>query len=172
MKKIILTYGSLSGIVISAMVLLTFTVFSPDMKYGEIIGYSTMIIAFSTIYVGIKSCRDNHLDGHINFGKALKIGIGICLVASMFYISLWMIMSETIAKDFMSNYFQQSIDQINASNLSAADTKIKIDEVKGFQEMYKNPLVKIGMTFLEIFPVGFLISLISAFLLKNKEESK
>ena len=170
MKKLILTYGSLSGIVISAMVLLTFTVFSPNMKYGELIGYSTMIIAFSTIYIGIKSHRDNHLNGNINFGQALKIGVGICLVASFFYITLWLIMSETIAKDFMTNYFQQSIDQIKDSNLSEAEMTVKIDDIKGFQEMYKNPFVKIGMTFLEIFPVGFLISLISAFLLKNNKE--
>jgi hypothetical protein len=33
--------------------------------------------------------------------------------------------------------------------------------------MYRNPLIRMPMTFLEIFPVGLLISLISAAVLKN-----
>ena len=80
-----------------------------------------------------------------------------------------MIMSNTIAKDFMANYFQHSVDQINASGLSQTEIDIKVAEMEKFQGLYKNPIVKIGMTFMEIFPVVFIVSLISAFIFKTKK---
>ena len=169
MKKLILTYGSIAGIVISAMFVITFSFSGMDMENGEIIGYSTMIIAFASIFFAIKSHRDNDLNGTINFLGAFKIGLGITLVASFIYILSWMILSNTIAKDFMAEYFQQSIEQLRASDLSETEINEKISEMENFKELYKNPIVKIGMTFLEIFPVGLIISLISAFILKRKE---
>ena len=168
MNKFILPYGLIAGLVIVLMLVLTFTVFPIDLKNGEFLGYATMIIAFSTIFIAVKSYRDKHLDGSIDFLKALRIGLAITLVATVIYVVAWMIMSETIAQDFMTVYFQQSIENLKASDLSQVEIDQKIVEMEEFKEMYKNPIVKMGMTAMEIFPVGFLISLISAFILKRK----
>lgn len=171
MKKLILTYGIIAGAIVSTMMLITFSGSAMDFDYGELIGYTTMIIAFSTIFFAIKSRRDKYLDGTIRFGSAFKIGLGITLVATFIYVLSWMIISNTIAKDFMSDYYQQSVDKLKASNLTETQISEKITEMKHFQELYKNPIVKIGMTFLEIFPVGFIVSLISALILKRKPTS-
>ena len=168
MKKLILTYGLTAGTIILVMLLFTFSGSTLDFKHSEILGYTTMIIAFSTIFFAIKSHRDKNLEGSIQFGKAFKIGLGITLVATVIYIVSWMIMSNTIAKDFMTEYFQHSMEQLKASDLSETQINEKIAEMERFKELYKNPIVKIGMTFLEIFPVGFIVSLISAFILKRK----
>ena len=168
MKKTILTYGIISGIIVSAMLLLAFTDVMKDFKYGELLGYSTMIIAFTAIYIAIKSYRDNQLNGQINFMEAFKIGLGVTMIASILYVISWMIISNTIGEDFMAQYFQESVEKLKASDLSPSEIETKIEEMKNFQEMYKNPLVKIGMTFLEIFPVGLIISLLSALILKRK----
>ncbi len=171
MKKLILTYGIVSGLVTSAMVLFTISG-SPIVKeYGELIGYGTMIIAFSTIFIAIKTYRDKYLKGKITFFNAFKIGLGVTLIATVIYIVSWMIISETIAKDFMTEYFQQSVEKLKTSDLSEAEINKKIAEMENFKELYKNPIVKIGMTFLEIFPVGFVISLVSALILKRKPAS-
>ncbi len=170
MKKLILTYGIIAGLIVSAMLVFTFTGSSLDMEHSELMGYATMIIAFATIFIAIKSHRDKVLAGKITFGNAFKIGLGITLMATLIYIVSWFIISNTIAKDFMADYFQQSIEQLKASDLSETEVTAKIEEMEKFQELYKNPLVKFGMTFLEIFPVGFIVSLISAFLLKRKVE--
>ncbi|MEQ9288067.1 MAG: DUF4199 domain-containing protein [Cyclobacteriaceae bacterium] len=168
MKKLILTYGTIAGVVVSAMLLITLSGSSRNFENGELIGYASMIIAFATIFVAVKSYRDKSLDGNIGFKQAFSIGLGITLVATAIYILSWMIMSETIASDFMSEYYQYSIEKLKASDLTETEIDEKIAEMEYFKELYKNPMVKIGMTFLEIFPVGLLVSLISAFILKSR----
>lgn len=168
MKKLILTYGIIAGLIVSAMLIFTFSGASNDFEHSELIGYTTMIIAFATIFIAIKSHRDTALAGTITFGNAFKIGLGITTVATLVYIISWFIISNTIAKDFMADYFQHSVEQLKASDLTETEIAAQIEEMKNFQELYKNPIVKFGMTFLEIFPVGFIVSLISALLLKRK----
>jgi hypothetical protein len=168
MKKIILTYGCIAGFIVAAMLSLSFTNFMEDFKYAELLGYSTMIIAFSTIFIAIKTYRDNHLDGSINFLEGLKIGLAVTMIASIIYVIAWMVISHFVGEEFMAEYFQQSIEKLKASDLSASEISEQVEKMENFRELYKNPLVKMGITFLEIFPVGLLISLISAFLLKRK----
>lgn len=172
MKKTVLTYGGIAG---GAIVILMFISMSllegdnPNFKLAEILGYITMIGALSLIFVAIKTYRDRELDGVINFGKAFKIGLMITLVASAIYIAGWMIYSSTGgASEFMEQYTQYTIEEMRKSGEPQEVIDQKITEMEKFQEMYKNPLVKIGFTFLEIFPVGLLISLIAAGLLRKK----
>jgi hypothetical protein len=168
MKKVIITFGLISGVIVSGMLVLSFKATESGMANGEIIGYATMIIAFATIFVALKNQRDRSSDGGLTFGAGFKTGLGITLVASFLYIISWLIISETIAKDFMAKYYQQSVEQLQASDLSEDEINAKIDEMKSFQELYKNPIVKIGITFLEIFPVGLLMSVIAALVFKKK----
>lgn len=169
MKKLILTYGTIAALIIVAMLIFTFTGMTPDFEYAELMGYTTMILAFSSIFVATNYYKKNLSDNVLSFKEALKIGLGITLVATVIYILAWMIMSNTIAKDFMADYFQNSVDQLKASGLSQTEIDAKIIEMENFKELYKNPIVKIGMTFMEIFPVGFVVSLISAFIFKTKK---
>jgi pheromone shutdown protein TraB len=171
MKKSIITYGIIAGSIVSLMLFLSFGTFLKNSEYGELIGYSTMIVAFATIFFAIRSFRDTNLGGNISFSEGLKLGLGITLVATVMYVLAWMIISNTIAKDFMTEYFQQSVEKLQASDLSQMEIDKKIEEMEKFNEMYKNPFVKIGITFLEIFPVGFLVTLVSAFLLKRNKLS-
>jgi len=168
MKNLIFIYGTIAGIVVSLMLVFSFSGGEMDYEQEQFIGYLTMIIAFSTIFIAIKTHRDKNLDGVIGFGKAFKLGLGITLVASVIYVIAWMIISNTIAKDFMSEYFQQSITKLKNSGLPQAEIDEKIAEMEYFRELYKNPLINVGMTFLEIFPVGLVISIISALVLKRK----
>ena len=41
------------------------------------------------------------------------------------------------------------------------------DPMRAMAEAYRNPLFRLPMTFVEIFPVGLLIALVSAGLLRN-----
>ena len=51
---------------------------------GEILGFATMLIAFSTVFIGIKRHRDVDGGGVIRFWPAVGLGLGISLVASLF----------------------------------------------------------------------------------------
>jgi len=168
MNKTIISYGIIAGLIVSGMVLLTFSSSFVNFENGEIFGYSSMVIAFATIFVAVKTQRDKYQSGKLLFGQAFKTGLSITLIASAIYVGSWMIMSETIAKDFMEEYYQMSISEIESSDLSALEKDEQLEDAAYFKELYKNPFFKIGITFLEIFPVGLLFSLLAAFILKTK----
>ena len=112
MRRLMLTYGIIAGIIVSAMLLFSFSGSALNFDHGELLGYATMIIALSTIFFAVRSHRDQHLNGSIEFGQAFKIGLGITLVATTIYIISWMIISNTLAKDFMSEYYQHSVEKV------------------------------------------------------------
>ena len=167
MKKTILTYGIIGGIIVSAMMWLTLGSGKHDFDNGELIGYTTMVVALSTIFFGVKTYRDKHLDGSITFGNAFLMGLYITLVASTMYVASWLVLSATSDQDFMTEYYEHEKAKLESSDLPAAEVEAKLEEMRYFGELYKNPVVKIGFTYLEILPVGLLISLICAGILKR-----
>ena len=168
MKKIVITFGIIAGLIVSAMMLVSFNLGGFESEYGEVTGYATMIIAFSTIFFAVRSYRDNQLNGTIGFGKAFLVGLYITLIASTLYVITWMIMSETIATNFTENYTNHAIEKINESDLPTEEKEARIAEMHQFAEMYEKPVFKIGMTYIEILPVGLIVSLICAGFLKRK----
>ena len=161
MKKTVLTYGPIAGVIIVLFMALFIGIMGKeqDFQMGEVLGYAPMIIALSTIFVGIRKYRDDELGGMITFGKAFQVGLLITLVASAIYVAAWMFYSAGGGADeMMTAYLDQMVEKMEADGSTQAEIDAKVSEMEQFQEMYKNPIVKIGITFLEIFPVGLIIS--------------
>lgn len=172
MKRIVLLYGIIGGLIVSAMMWLTLGDGKHDFEGGELIGYTTMVIALSAIFFGVKAYRDKHLGGVIKFGKAFMLGLYITLVASTLYVASWMVLSAVSDQDIMQQYYEYMEQKLNASDLPAAAVEAELKELREFGEMYKNPVVKVGFTYLEILPVGLLISLICAAILKRRDPAR
>ncbi|MBL7939591.1 MAG: DUF4199 domain-containing protein [Flavobacteriales bacterium] len=168
MKRIILTYGIIAGVIVSAMMWLTLGSGKHDFDNGEMIGYTTMVIALSTIFFGVKAYRDKQQGGAITFGKAFLIGLYITLVASTMYVASWMLMSATTDQDFVQQYYEHMKTKMESNGTPPAEMEAQLEEMREFGELYKNPLVKIGFTYVEILPVGLLLSLICAGFLRRK----
>jgi Protein of unknown function (DUF4199) len=168
MKRIVLTYGIIGGIIVSAMMWITLGSGKHDFDNGEWIGYTTMVVALSTIFFGVKSYRDKHLGGSIKFGKAFLMGLYITLIASTMYVASWMVMSSMSKEDFMEQYYEHTKTKLESSTLPKEEIELQLKDIRDFQEQYKNPAVKIGVTYMEILPVGLLISLICAAILKRR----
>lgn len=168
MNKIVLTYGLIAGLIVSAMLYLTFSDGTINLQHSEWAGYATMIVALSTIFIAVKSYRDKYLDGMISFGKAFLIGLYITLIASTLYVGSWMIISNTLAPNYMDDYYAEALAEVQASGMSEEEINAQIQSMEEFKEMYKKPLFKIGVTYSEILPVGLIISLICAAILKKK----
>lgn len=166
MKKTILIYGLIAGAIVSLMLLIQFMDSQFLKENGEIIGYASMIIAFSTIVFAVNAYNQNNYES--KFSSRFIIGLKITLIASIIYTIAWMIISNTIGKNWMNEYYEQSIQTIRDSGISKEEIDSQIAEMDKFREMYKNPFVKIGITFLEIFPVGLLVSLVTALLFRAK----
>jgi Protein of unknown function (DUF4199) len=172
MKKIVLVCGSIAGLIVAAMMFISMAVYNKEGNFdnGMLIGYASMIIAFSLIFVGIKNYRDKYNGGAISFGRAFKVGVLIALVASTFYVVAWLIDYYFFMPDFMEKYAAYSIDKLKAAGASAERIAEETKEMAFFSDMYKNPLFVILFTFIEILPVGLLVSLIAALVLKRKRQ--
>ena len=169
MKKTIWVFGSISGLIITMMMIYAtvecYT--NPDMQANDVVGYAAMIAAFAFVFVGIKNYRDKYNGGVITFGKAFKIGALITLVASGMYVVVWLIDYYIFMPDFMDKYIPHVLKEAGRNGASAAELQEKATEMENFKEMYQNPLFVIVITFLEIFPVGLIVTLISALFLKR-----
>ena len=172
MKKIVITYGLIAGAVVGAMIIITMPLYESGalkMDSGELLGYTTMVIALSLIFFGIKSYRDNQLGGAITFGNGLKVGLLITLIAALVYATSWEITYRNMKGDFLKMMNEKSVEKMKAEGASEASLAESKKTMDGFAEMYKNPIIRFAITIMEIAPVGILISLLSAALLRKKE---
>ena len=162
MKKTVLTFGLISGALSSLMMVATMP-FQHRIGFNQalIIGYTTIVLSFLLVFFGIRSYRDNASDGQITFAKAFAVGICITLISCMFYVVTWEVLYFNFMHDFMDNYGAHTIEKLKASGASAAAVQAQVQQLKKFKEQYENPLFNAAMTFIEPFPVGLAITLIS-----------
>ncbi|HEX8245458.1 MAG TPA: DUF4199 domain-containing protein [Longimicrobium sp.] len=169
MKRTVWTFGLIAGGILSAMMLLTIPFIDRiGFDRGEVIGYTSMVLAFLLVFFGIRSYRDNVAGGAVSFGRALVVGLLIVLVASACYVATWELIYFTVAPDFLTRYMAYAADQARASGASPAEVQQKIAEMQQFAKLYQNPLMNAAFTFLEPLPVGLVFALVSAGVLSRK----
>ncbi len=166
-KKIALKYGLISGgLIVSSWFITLETEDTSTIGMSEILGYAIMIVALSAVFIGIKSIRDEK--GSLTFKDGFLNGLGITLVASIIYVIGWMIYVPSFAPDFADKYGASQVEIIEKSDISNNEKNKQIQDVNEWIETYKRPHVMAAMTFVEIFPVGLIVTLISALILKRK----
>lgn len=171
MLWIILIYGLIGAVVAGGPLLwgmLTFDVNSGQMpENGALIGYATILVALTGVFLGVKHYRDKVKGGVIKFVPALGVGLGISAVASLGWVIAWEISLAVTKFDFVAAYYGAMIEQAQADGATAEKIAQMRTEQEGFASMYANPAIRMGITFVEMFPIGVVISLISAALLRN-----
>jgi len=169
MKKVIITCGLISGAIVSGLMAINMIICtgSLDFERSEVLGYASIILAFSLIFVGVKIFRDKYNGGLISFGKAFKIGLFITLIATAIHVGVWAIEYHTLYPDFMEQYSAHIIDKLKASGASQPRIDASVKEMAVWGERYKNPIFFILMTAMETLPAGLIISLITALILKR-----
>ncbi len=170
MKKNVLVFGCISGVIVSTFMAVSMATLknNPGFEHSMLIGYASMLIAFSFIFVGIKNFRDKYNDGLITFGKAFTIGLLISLIASTFYVVVWAFEFHFFMPDFMDMYANSMVNELKNSGASQAAIDAQVAEMAKYKEMYKNPVFFALLTYMEILPVGIIVALIAALILKKK----
>lgn len=165
MLRYALTYGLLSGFVVAAtisagLVLMAQGSFAHSMTFG----YLVMLVALSFIFVGVKRYRDVERGGVIRFLPALGVGLAIAVVAGVAYVATWETYLTISGYQFIEEYIPTYVRSEQAAGTSAAEIAAN---VQWMRDVYASPVQRTAMTFMEIFPVGLLVSLVSAALLRN-----
>lgn len=169
MLKRILSYGAVAGLIVG-IELSVFTVMmngNVSGPWGYVLGYATMLVALSAVFIAIKRHRDADLGGVIKFWPAFGLGIGISIIAGIVYVAAWEATQAITHLDFGESYAKSLIQEQVAKGVSGEALAKFTAEMERFKRQYANPLYRLPMTFAEIFPVGLLVSLVSAGLLRN-----
>lgn len=170
MKRNVLLFGTIIGTILTGgMVYFAARCnANPQFETNDTIGYAAMLVTFSFIFVGIKNYRDKRGGGIISFGKAFKLGLYISLFAATMYVIVWLIDYYFFIPEFLESYKAHVLYQANLEGASQLELDAKAAEMESFKELYKNPVFVILATYAEVLPVGILVSLISALILKRR----
>ncbi|HEX3101186.1 MAG TPA: DUF4199 domain-containing protein [Pyrinomonadaceae bacterium] len=175
MKKIVLTYGLLSGVVIFVLVWLIASLCEKsviDLDKAQLVGYGSMIIALAMVFFGIKSYRDNYGNGKITFWKGVQIGLLISLIGGLMYFlggETYNYTHPGFQETFVAKYVDYTSSKMKASGASQEEVEKTVDDMKKTVKMLENPLIYFAVSLMEILPVGIIVTLISAALLRKKE---
>jgi hypothetical protein len=173
MRKIVIVYGLISGAIIICLFLLSMFLWAKgiiNFDNGEYFGYGSMLVALSMVFFGIKSFRDNQNGKSIGFWKGAQVGILISLLASFVYAAGWEVyMQASPGNSFIEKYTEHYIGKLREKGASQEEIDKTTSEMASMQEMYKNPVIRFGITLMEILPVGVIVTLLSAAILRRKE---
>jgi len=164
MKNNIFKNGILGGILVSIVMIsmLLYMKTYPDRQPNAAIGFTSMLLVFIFVILGIRKERQIN-NGTITFGKAFLTGVGISFVISTIYVLVWLVIYYNFFPDFMDRYSEMVLKNTKPEELAA-----KVTEMNQMKEWYKNPLMIILLTYMEIFPLGIVVSFIGALILKKK----
>jgi hypothetical protein len=169
MKKTVLTFGLISGAMSAALMLITIP-FADAIGWGkgEILGYTGIVLSALMVFFGVRSYRENMGGGRLTFGRGFAVGILITLISSACYVGTWEVVYYKLMPGFAEKYAAHMVERAKASGASQQ----KIDETerkaKEFKQMYDNPAVNVALTFMEVFPIGVVVTLASAGILRKK----
>lgn len=173
MKRTVLRFGLASGAVLLALssVMLPLCMNGTiNFDNSEILGYSSMVLAFLLVFFGVKSYRDNVAGGAIGFGKAFQVGICITLITCAVYVIAWEIAYFNFFPDFLDKYTTYVLEKMRADGESAAAISKQAETLATMAKYYDNVLFNSAITFMEVFPVGLIVTLVTAAILRRKPE--
>ena len=169
MKKTVLTFGLISG-AISAVMMVATIPFADKIGFdkGVIIGYTTIVLSAMLIFFGVRSYRENVAGGRLSFTRGFAVGILITLLSNVCYVATWEVLYFKFMPDFADKYAAHMIDRAKSSGAGAEKIEKIAQDSQRFKEMYNKPAINVALTFLEVFPIGLGVTLLSAAVLRRK----
>lgn len=170
MKRNVLLFGLIiGGILTASMIYFTVRCYNnPEFETNDTIGYTTLVVIFSLIFVGIKSYRDKHNGGIIRFGEAFRVGLYISLIASTMYVGVWLVEYYVFMPDFLDSYAAHVMHQVSLDGAPQSELDAKAAELESYKELYANPVFVVLISYAEVLPIGIVVSLTSALILKKR----
>jgi hypothetical protein len=172
MKRTVWTFGLLSGAVMATFMSATLPFANAFDEHSLLLGYAGIVAGFLFVYFGVRSYRDKVSGGSIGFGRALAVGLLIATIGSLCYVATWEVMYYKFMPDFYSKYAQSAVEQARKSGKSDAELAKMRASMDAMAKSAQNPLWVAATTFVEPFPVGLVIALVSAGVLRRKRDAR
>lgn len=166
--KYALIYGLLSGLVIAGTLTAGLALGPENSIFSSVwFGFLVMFVALSFVFMGVKRYRDVEKGGVIRFLPALGIGLAMALVATLAYVVVWEIYLASTGYRFMDEFIAATERGMLAEGKSPGEIAAARAEWQWVRDNYPNPLIRIPITFIEMFPAGVIVALFSAAVLRN-----
>jgi hypothetical protein len=169
MKKTVLVFGLLSAAVSIAILAATIpTIYAHRFEASDVLGYSAIVLSALFVFFGIRSYRQGTGAGRISFGRALAVGVLISLVSCVLYAAAFQLMYFRLAPQFGEKFAACMVDR--AREKGAADREIveTAKKARTLKDLYDQPLTNALLTFGTSFPVGLVVTAISAAILRKR----
>ena len=137
-----------------------------DMHYQQsqeagIVGIIIMIAILIYAFIQFKKLNE----GYLSLSEALKIGLGISLVAALIGVVYTYILTEFLDPGMMDKALDFQIEKIRMEN-----PEITSDQIAGMREMqekFSSPLIRSAFQIIGSLFIGFIISLIGGLIIKK-----
>jgi hypothetical protein len=170
MRKTVLTFGVISGVLSSVMMLLTVPFMDRiGFDHGEVLGYTLILASLLVVFFGVKSYRDNVAGGTVTFGRAFLVGLLITIISCLFYVATWEVVYFKIMPDFANRYSAYAVDKARKAGASQETIDQTARQMQQLKAMLDNPLTNAAATFIEPFPIGLVVTLVSAGVLRRRK---
>ena len=171
MRRIVVTFGLISG-AISSLTMIALVTLSVGFDRGALIGNTSIVLSFLMVFFGIRTYRDDIGNGDITFSKAFGVGLSITLISCIIYVIAWEVIYYNFLPGFWDAYGAHWVQKLTASGASPAAIEAKLQQVRRYKELYKNPFFTAVLTFINPFPIGLVVTLISALVLRRKPQQQ
>jgi len=173
MKRTIIKYGLLSGAMAAVLMISTVLIsMKMGLDAGALLGYIMLVISFMVIWFAMLSYKKSMGGARLSFGTCIKIGLAISVISSLFYVGAWLIAYYYMIPDFWGQYAKHAADIMRRDHKPESAITAMYAEYMKYKEWYKNPLINAAFTFTEPFPVGVIVTLISAGIMQIKSKKK
>lgn len=167
MKEVVLKYGLIGGLVLAApMFIIIPNIDSIGFEKGETILFTTMIVSFLAIYIGIGSYRKK-LGGYIGFRQALATGLMITIFMSVFYVAAFNLLSYVISPNFPDKYTNFMVSQMKLQHKSQTEIDNYLKSITAGKS--QSSFITLALSFITPITYGLFFTISSSFILRKKE---
>src|SRR5262245_23196801 len=166
MKRTVLTFGLISGVIASALMAANMAFLGKaSYRTAELIGYTSIVIAMLFTFFGVRAYREKVAGGRMTFGRGLAVGLLITLVSCACYVVTWQVMYYGVPgmPDKLKACMARKAEDSGGTPEQIAEEKQKLEAM---MKMFENPVLNVALTFVEPFPIGLAVSLLSAAVLR------
>jgi hypothetical protein len=174
MKKMVLTFGTLAGVVIFVYSMIVFTVIvdftqitPKQLALASWLGYIRYLVLVLGIIMAMIAYRKSEA-GPISYGRVLLVGVLVSMVTAVFVGLMEYSYLAFVNPGFIDQYMKVTMEAMRQNGASEAEMRTTLAMMKS-NDWMRNPLFTGLFYFVETSVVGTILSLIAAFFTRRKD---